>query len=354
MKYVLFVSVLVWGMSAYAETAPHQNWTLSAVLQRVGESNREVLAARRAVDAARADQVGASVTPPAQFSLLSQSIDTRNLGNGSLWNRPVDTIARIDKTLERGGKAELRERGAQAGLAAAHFNEIDALRSQSLMAAQAYWDLKLAQEQLAITEHNWRLSQESSRSAQLRLKQGDLSRLEATRLAVEEDRAANEHAQARKQLTQARMALSQALALQDAPAIQASDAWPDSSVNGRLQVKPQGLQNEALQDESWLSSRADVMGAKQRLAQAQAALALAEAQRKADLTVTIQFEHNPSVANRLWGVGMAFPLGVDGRQEGPVARALVAVDDARAQLEKVRATALSDRALQRDALSTAL
>jgi cobalt-zinc-cadmium efflux system outer membrane protein len=108
------------------------------------------------------------------------------------------------------------------------------------------------------------------------------------------------------------------------------------------------------QDEAWLAARPDVIAAQQRVEQAKSDLALAESQRKADVTLSVQFEHNPTVGNHLWGVGFAFPLGVDGRQDGPVTRALIAVDEAQSQLDKVRASALSDRAVQRAALTAAL
>lgn len=329
---------------AAAQVQAHQDWTLVSVLQRVGEANRDVQAAQRSLDAARADKTGAAVTPPAQFSVLSQSIDPHNLGHGPLWNRPVDTIFRIDKTLERGGKADLRVRQADAGLAAAEQDLLDKRRTQRIAAAQAYWDLKLAQEQLAASQHNWELAQDSSHAAQLRQAQGDLSRLEATRLAVEADRAANERAQVSLQVSQAQSALAQTLALSASTAMSllASDPWPTTP-----------LADLQLNDETWLSARAEVKSAVQRAAQAQAALDLAQAQRRTDVIVSVQFEHNPEVANRMWGIGMAFPLGMDGRQDGPVTHALVAVADAQAQLDKVREAALSERAQQGMAWSTA-
>jgi cobalt-zinc-cadmium efflux system outer membrane protein len=344
MKSALCLTALMWGATALAQGVPVQDWSLASVLERVSEANRDVLSARRAVDAARADEQMASVTPPAQFSLLSQAIDTQHLGSGSLWHRPVDTIARIDKTLERGGKASLRERAANVALAAARHDEADVLRAQRLTAAQAYWDLKLAQAQLDISARNLHLAQQSSQAAQLRLSQGDLSRLDATRLAVEADKAANEHAQARIQLMQARTNLAQALACVGTMLPYAIDEWPN------VPALPDGDTH----DDAWLQGRPDVLAAQRRLEQAQAALALTQSQRTTDVTVSVQFEHNPTVANRLWGVGVAFPLGVDGRQDGPVIRALIAVDDAQAQLDKVRTAALADHALQREVLSSAL
>jgi cobalt-zinc-cadmium efflux system outer membrane protein len=349
MKNVLGLSVLLCAMGAPLHAQADQDWTQSAVLARVDEASRDVLAARRSVDAARADQASASVTPAAQFSLLSQAIDTQHLGHGSLWSRPVDTIARIDKPLERGGKQALRERQAQAALQAAQSDVADTLRSQRMAALQAYWDVKLAQEQLGISQRNQQLAQDSSRAARLRLAQGDLSRLESTRLAVEAERAANEVAQASLLLMQTRLALAQALALDGAAAqsLRAADPWPKAQPDAAGVPKPDST------DASWLDQRPDVRAAQQRLTQAQAALELAQAQRKADVTVSVQFEHNPVVANRLWGVGVAFPLGVDERQNGPVTRALVAQADAQALLDKVRSNALLERLQQSQALSTA-
>ncbi|TAK88724.1 MAG: TolC family protein [Aquabacterium sp.] len=343
MKYVLYVTAMMWTGLAVAAPAQAEDWPLSTVLQRVEQANRDVQTAQRAVDAARADQQSAGVTPPAQFSLLSQAIDPNKLGSGSAWHRPIDTIARIDKMMERGGKADWRVRSAEAGLQAALQDQADALRTRKLAAAQAYWDLKLAQEQMAASEHNWQLAQTSRDTAQLRLSQGDLSRLEATRLSVEAERAANELAQSRQQLNQARSALAQWLAMGNTPALRASDNWPDTTTP------------EATQDnDAWLAARPDVQAATRRVEQAQSALSLAQSQRSTDVTWSVQFEHNPGVAARLWGVGVAFPLGVDGRQDGPVARALIAMNEAQAQLDKTRADALADRALQADALNTAM
>jgi len=349
MMKVLGMSVLLCAIGMPMHAQADQDWTQSAVLARVDEASRDVLAARRSVEAARAEQASASVTPPAQFSLLSQAIDTQHLGHGSLWSRPVDTIARIDQPLERGGKLALRERQAQAALQAARNDVADTLRSQRMAALQAYWDVKLAQEQLAISQRNQQLAQDSSRAAKLRLAQGDLSRLESTRLAVEAERAANEVAQASLQLMQTRLTLAQALALDGAAAerLCATDPWPSARPDAIA------LPSLASTDANWLDLRPDVLAAQQRLTQAQAALALAQAQRKTDVTVSVQFEHNPVVANRLWGVGVAFPLGVDERQNGPVARALVAQADAQALLDKVRSNAQLERLQQSQALSTA-
>lgn len=320
---------------------PAQPWTLQATLLRAQEANRDVLTARRAVDAAQADLRSARVGPAPQLSFLSQAINTQNLGHGSVWNRPVDTIVRLDTLVERGGKRAHREQLAQAGIQAAQADVADALRVQQVAAAQAYWDLKLAQVQHEAAEANAQIAQESSRIAELRARNGDLARLDATRLSMETDRALNEAELARSELNRARTALAQLLALGPQAAILAADPWPAQAANA---ATASGA-DEA--DETWLSGRADVVAARQRLTQAQEALALAQSQRATDVTWSVQFEHNPPVGNRLWGVGVAFPLGVAGRQDGPVARAVVAVSEAQAALERTEAAARAEQAVLR-------
>ncbi len=353
MKFVPCAALLCVSMAACAQAQPQasHDWSLAAVLERVSSANRDVQAAQRALDEATADKLSAGVTPPAQFSILSQAIDPDRLGHGSAWNRPVDTIFRIDKTFERGNKQALRVRQAEAGAAAAGHDLAYTLRTQRIAAAQAYWDLKLAQEQLSISGHDRQLAQGSSDTARLRQEQGDLSRLEATRLAVEADRAANEESEARRHLFEAQSALAQALALPSTQiaTLHAADPWPADAPEAQ---RAQGAPITA-DDEAWLAQRADVTAATQRVNQAQAAADLAQSQRKADVTWSVQFEHNPPAGNRLWGVGVAFPLGVDERQTGPVTHALLAVQEAQAQLDKVREAALAERAVQQQAWSSA-
>lgn len=322
---------------------PAQPWTLQETLQRAQDANRDVLTARRAVDAAQADLRSASVSPAPQLSFLSQAINTHNLGHGSVWNRPVDTIVRLDTLVERGGKRAHREQLAQAGIQAAQSDAADALRVQQVAAAQAYWDLKLAQVQHDAAEANAQIAQEISRVAELRARNGDIARLDATRLSMETDRALNEAELARSALNRARTALAQLLALDQRAPILAADPWPTQATTDSAS----GTNEAGEADETWLSGRADVVAARQHLTQAQEALALAQSQRATDVTWSVQFEHNPPVGNRLWGVGLAFPLGVDGRQDGPVARAVVAVSEAQATLERTEAQARAEQAALR-------
>lgn len=292
--------------------------------------------ARRAVQGARADRVSAEVTPPPQLSVNTQSINPSQMGHGGPWSRPFDTIVRLEQTLERGDKRVWRTRVADAGVAAAELELRATGRQQAAAVAEAYWQLKLAQVQAGVARDNAVLAAEGRDIALQRLARGDLSRLEATRLSVEAERAANELAHSDLQWRQARWKLRQLLALErddSTAALVAGDPWPE------VQTQPP-VKAEALQDA--VAQRPDVRAAAERVSQAEAALSLAQAQRKADVTVGVQFEHDPPVGQRLWGVGFSVPLGVADRQAGALTRAQVQLDDARAELERVTAAAFAE------------
>lgn len=333
--------------------------TLTEALQRVADANRDVLAARRAVQAAQADVQTARVTPPAQLSVLSQAINPQNMGHGGLWSRPIDTIVRLDQPIERGNKRELRAQAAEAGLRATDAELAGTVLAQQQAVASAYWDLKLAEVRRDIAQRNADISLASSKLAQERLRQGDLSRLEATRLAVEAERAASELGSSEQQWQEARWALARLLSVEQtaqpsasrspADLPDASQPWPDEA----LASVPAADGKDDGDSDAWLNQRSDVQAAQQRLSQADAAVALAQAQTSADVTVSLQFEHYPPTGERMWGVGLAIPLGMEGRQQGPLARALVAQADAQSALERVRADALAEQAVLRSALRTA-
>jgi cobalt-zinc-cadmium efflux system outer membrane protein len=293
------------------------------VWRQVDSGNPEVQGRLRALASAQADVTTAALTPPPQFSLLSQAIDPHQFA-GDLWHKQVDTIASLSVSYERGNKLKLREAQAQAGLTASQLDVWGTRWQQRVAAAQAYWGLKLAQEQVDTSARHAALAEASSRAAQARLQQGDVSRLEATRLAVEAHRTENDLGVARDALLQAQFSLAQLLNRSaDAARLQAVAPWP------RWRENVTG-------DTGDVDAYPSVQAAQARLDQAQRALVLAQAQRLTAPTLSVQCEHHPPDGARRWGVGISFPLGMDGRQDGRVRKAMVARDDAQAQLDLAR------------------
>src|SRR2546426_11328124 len=93
--------------------------TLADAESLLMENNRELQAARRAVESADAQKLIAGARPNATFSANSSAI-----GSGG---RP-DTVFRIDQPFERGGKRELRLDAAAGLQRAARDDSLDMLR----------------------------------------------------------------------------------------------------------------------------------------------------------------------------------------------------------------------------------
>lgn len=338
--------------------APHAGQVLPAIapdLSRLSLADakalwlarsREIKLARRAVEGADADRVSAGQRPNPQFSINSSSIAPRGgVGSGGVWDKQIDTVFRLDQLIERGGKRELRVRTAEARLAAARGDLEDTLRSQRMVLDQAYYDLLLAQEKRRIAEENAALFKKTVEAAERRLRAGDLSPSDVARIKVEALRSENDARQAAGDLERAQVALAYLIgAEREAKSLHASDPWPAVASFSMGEVN--------------LENRADVRAAAARVSAAESARDLAYSLRSRDVTVGVQFEHNPAAgglsppANTV-GFGASFPLFLAYQYEGEIRRAEADLQAARDALERVRALAASDVAAAASAVETA-
>src|SRR5205085_12388840 len=105
------------------------------------------------VDVARADVRTAGQRPNPTLSLGAGSINpAAGVGPGSLRDKAIDSSARIDQVVERGGKTLLRQQQAEAALAGARGDYADQLGPQKAAARNAFFDLAAAQAKLAAQE----------------------------------------------------------------------------------------------------------------------------------------------------------------------------------------------------------
>jgi len=311
--------------------------------------NREVKAAREAVRAAEADAVAAGQAPNPQFSISTSSINPRTgVGSGSLSQKRVDTVLRLDQLIERGDKRELRQQVAGALVESVGKGLVDVQRQSLLQVRSAYWDLHLAQERQQVADESAELYRRSVRAAELRLKAGDVAGTDVSRLRIEAARAENEVRAAQTELERARQALAYLIGREaEARQLQASDPWP--SLEGS-DAKPGDVQ-------AVLASRPDVQSARARVKAAEAARELARASRTRDVSVGVQFEHYPpgvESPNNTYGVSVSIPLFLRHSYEGEIARAEADLAGARTLEDQVRAQAQGDLALAEATLLSAV
>ncbi|MBS4098474.1 MAG: TolC family protein [Sulfuricella sp.] len=335
--YRLFLTAFLAALVSFPALADSlANLTLSEAEALWAEHDHEVKLAKRALQGAEADILSAAQRPNPQLSVNVNTLSVQpGVGVGGPRDKMMDSVIGLSQTIERGNKRGLRIQGAEARVAAARGDLADTARQQRLALRQAYYDLRLAQDKLRITEETSGLYRKSVEAAELRLKAGDLAAAEVSRLRVEALRAANDERQAAADLENAQVGLAYLVGMQSqAKTLRAGDDFPAFAEIPR-------------NTEETLEQRADVRAALARVSAAEASRDLARAQKSRDVTVGVQFEHNPTGttwANNSVGVNVAMPLFVNYAFEGEIRRAEADLDAARDILEKARAQARAELA----------
>lgn len=308
---------------------------LSAAEERL-VANREILAARRAAEGAEAAVVVAGQAPNPTFNYGATGISLRNgVGSGSLWDKRVDQTVGLSQLIERGDKRELRAGNARNLQLAATADLADVRRQQRLALHQAYYDLKAAQERLRLQSETAELYERSTDVAALRLKAGDISAVDESRLRVEMLRSRNDKRAAQADQEKAQQALAYLIGEeQRAAELLATDEWPPLRDAGK--------------NDPVLEQRPDVKAAQARTEAAARARELTRSMATRDVTVGVQIERNPPDSGTTVGFSVSVPLFVRYAYEGEISRAEIdytaareteAAVLARARVEQQRALA---------------
>ncbi|MBY0331100.1 MAG: TolC family protein, partial [Acetobacteraceae bacterium] len=312
--------------------------TLAEAEARLLERNLAVLAARRGVDAARAQRLVASSLPPpvvsagntvAQFNQTSRGLQ------GARFLSPTNNFSvGLSVLIERGGKRTLRTRLAEEQIGVAEAQVLDALRIQLFQLRQGFLGALLARANLEVALAN-RASLDSTETLLRRqvrdgaIPEGDLLRFQASRIVFEADVPNNARAYA------AGVAAVAALLDADPAAFQPGAGTPAAlglgrgrgmlspvafDLRGRFDaaLPPLGLGREELGEA--VASRADVVAATRQAGAAAANRALAEAARSRDVTLDTSWGRtrlqqdlpiapNAQVnANNSFGLGVSIPI----------------------------------------------
>lgn len=306
------------------------------------QHSRELKLADIAVAGAAADLRAAGQIPNPDLSFNAASISaSEGYGSGHLKDKRMDSILRIEQLIERGGKRDLRIRGAESRLTAANFDREDVGRVQLSDLRRAYYDLLLSQDKLRLAQESAELYARSLSAAGKRQKAGDIAPVDVSRLAIDKARAENDARQAQSDLEQARQQLAYLIGREDAAGdLQAVDPWP----------QPRQLDLTTPK----LDQRPDLKARSERLAAAEADRDLAKALKSRDVSVGVQLEHNlQNAPTNSAGIGVSIPLFLWHAHEGEIQRAESDLDAARAQFDQQRAMAVGQVAQARSALLAA-
>ena len=306
------------------------------------QHSRELRLAQAAVGGAAADVQTAGQRPNPDVSLNALSISpSSGFGAGGLKDKKMDSQFRLDQLIERGGKRDLRVKGAEARLDAARFDADEAARQQLGTLRYAYYNLLLTQEKQKLARETADLYGKSADAGKLRQKAGDIAPVDLSRLQIDKARADSDARQAQTDLEQAQVELAYLIGQEaDARQLRAVDGWP-------------ALEEKAL-EQAALAQRPDLEAARRRQTAAEADRDLARARKSRDVTVGVQYEHNlQNAPTNSYGFGVSLPIFIWHEYEGEIARAEADFDVARLQYEQQQAQALGQVAQARNALLSA-
>jgi len=342
---------LAFASATYAQD-PSWPLTLTEAQALARERNYDLKLARSAIESAKANVLIAAAAPNPSLTIATNSINTTNGGgSGHLWNRSIDSIARIDQLIERGGKRELRQENAQTLMQAVESDVVDTERQLGLIVAQAYIDLKAAQEKRAATLETSRLMESMLAAAQLRKSAGDIAGTDVERVRVDALRSQNDAESAKGELASARRTLALILGLTERmDSLEAVDPWAEL-------IGPESLSESRFKD--IITQRPDVRAAMARVDAADAGNRLAQSLRTRDVSVGMQYEHFPQPGDAIHGNGSSVgfsvqvPLFTNYYYKGEILAAQAARTAAEQSLLRTRAIAENEIRLAWLTLSSA-
>lgn len=299
--------------------------------QRLSDCNRELQVAQRAAAAARTDIITAGQRPnPTLSTGVGQYAPSIGYGAGNLLDKQVDWLARIDQTIERGNKRGLRIESAEQTARAVQWSVADTLRQQQLALALAWIDLWGAQERVRLQRELTALYHRTLDGARVRLKAGDIAAADVARIELDVQRAEGERIVANTELARARSTVAALLAMDpEARQVRALEPWPRLADDTLASIDPGGAE------------RPDLQAARAQEAAAQARIRLAQSLRTRDVSVGLQLDRYAPQAGYGWlyGVYLSFPLFVNHRYEGEIARAQADLDTAMVDRMRLEQTA---------------
>lgn len=323
---------------------------------RLVQQNLMVEAARRGVDAARAQRMVASSPPAPSVSMGNTfgEVGERSAGSLTGWRfiSPTNNFSLgFSALIERGGKRELRTRAADEQIGVAEAQVLDTLRTQVFQLRQAYIQGLVARANLEVALAN-RASLDRTETLlrhqveQGAVPEGDLIRFQAARLTFEQDVTVNAQAYA------VAVAGVSVFIAQDAAAFVTRQRRSGSPVafdlRGRLEAgQPVGIGRTELANAT--ANRPDVVAAQRLVAAAHANRSLAEAGRSRDVTLNLgatrtrlpQDLPNAATANSQASFSLSVPIFQRRIVEGNigVATAQAAQAEAQARLAALQARA---------------
>jgi cobalt-zinc-cadmium efflux system outer membrane protein len=333
------------GRAAADDAAPQapapEAVTLSQALELVESQNPDMQAARLQVAQAEAQRVLARQLPnPTLGTTLGNIALSQTQPPGLSVSETIQTGIALGQPLILWGKRGLRIEGADAGIAAAHGQERDALRQLRAAVKDAYFRALRDDRALAFATENERRHRDVVALQARRFRSGDISEVDFRKIEVEGLRFLSDLEDARRSSAEDQNLLGRLVGA-DRPVTALGE--PVAPV---IPEDPDALIQQAQ------THRPDLLALERSRAQAALALQVAKRERYPDVTVGAtylndQWTRGGDMRNTI-GLGLSVPLPLLNQNQGSIAQAEVALRQADTQLNRTRLDIVRD---VRDALA---
>jgi cobalt-zinc-cadmium efflux system outer membrane protein len=361
LTFISLTCISAYASAVFADEVKLDQLSLSTANTLFRSNSRELLLSKRMLEGAEANAVVAAQKPNPILSLGLASFNlNRNQGNAnptggiSLTDKTLNSSIQINQLFERGDKRDIRIKAAADAIQASNYDLKDVLRQQSLLLANAYYDLTLAQDSEKIQASNIALYEKTLQAAELRLKAGDIAFSDVARIRIDVLRAKNDLRQSIANHQKAQANLAYLIGQEkDAASIVAVDHWTTTYAAA---THEDNGNSSAL--ENRINQRADILAAEARTQQADENRHFANALKTRNVDVGVQYQHfpgqGPAAGDNTVGAFVSIPLFTNYQYQGEVARAEVDFNAAQDAKQQARAIAIGEISRARADLSAAM
>ena len=339
MKHVLhLICFLLLGVLLNAQSTTPAPVTLEQVVQEALDKNLGLLAEKYNLSIAEARLVTARLRPNPVFSFGADYQDW--LGAGFSPTRgvgPAEVNFRTDFLLERGGKRKSRIEVAENARGVAQLELLNSTRTLLLDVQNAFIEVILAKESLALARENLKAFQEIVSINSARVNAGDLAQVELVRSRVAALQFRNAVLQAEARLRTARTRLQTLMGRTiPSPGFDVSGEFKRSEV----QVALPELRQQALE------RRPDLQALDRDQARSLANIRQQEALGKVDLTIGAQIHRQygdgVQASGNALGLFFSAPLPLFNRNQGEIQRARQEQRQIEARIQALRSEILNE------------
>jgi cobalt-zinc-cadmium efflux system outer membrane protein len=319
-----------------AAQAPPEPITIEQAVQEALANNANLLAERLNVPLATARLVTARLRPNPILTLDGDYLDVLGTGFTPANNAgPAEGSARVDFVFEGPGKRAGRVAVAELARSVAELNLQNVLRGVIVDVQNAFVDVLLAKDVLALAEENQKTLEQVVEANRQRAQAGEQSAADLLRSRLAAMQFRNEAANASSRLHSARHRLELAMG-RSAFVHQFDVKGPMRRDREHVEIQPLRARAQEL--------RPDILSVVRDQARSAADLKLQLAQGKIDYTVGTQFhrQQSPTGTGSSLGLFLSVPLPVFNRNQGEVERARLEQQQLGQRLRAARNSAAAD------------